>query len=341
MARNKQLPKHLLVFRTSAMGDVAMLPHALRALSAAYPDLKITVATQAMFRPFFRGLDVEFLEVRTKDEHHSLCGMWRLAREARQRGVDAVADVHNVLRSKAFRLAMSLHGIRTATICKGRREKRRALGSGGAFVPLKHSVVRYCDVIRRLGFQFEDPQPAEKPAYENPMGEKSGRWIGYAPFSAHAGKTYPEAQSRALVALLAARYDRVFIHGGGGAEQAFAEEMERAYPNVTATFGKLRFAGEMELMAHQDCLISMDSMAMHMASLVATPVVSVWGATHPKLGFLGWGSSFDRALQAEMECRPCSVFGAKPCQYGDYRCLKAVTPEMIVEKIDQILTQNA
>ncbi len=321
------------------MGDVAMLPHALRALRAAYPDLKLTVATQALFRPFFRGIEVDLLEVKTKDEHHSLRGMWRLAWEARRRGVDAVADVHDVLRSKSFRLAMWLHGIRTAHIHKGRVAKHHALGTGGAFQPLKHSVVRYCDVFRRLGFVLQDPAPATKPLCENPMGEKQGIWIGVAPFSAHAGKTYPDALSRELVALLAARYERVFIHGGGGHEAQFAEEMEQRYPNVTALYGKVRFAGEMDLMAHEDCLVSMDSMAMHMASLVATPVVSVWGATHPHLGFLGWGSPMEHALQADMECRPCSVFGAKPCKFGDYRCLHAVTPQMIMDKIASIVGQ--
>jgi len=81
----------------------------------------------------------------------------------------------------------------------------------------------------------------------------------------------------------------------------------------------------------------MDSMAMHMASLVATPVVSIWGATHPNLGFLGWGSPLAHALQADMECRPCSVFGAKPCKFGDYRCLHAITPEQIIEKVAEIV----
>lgn len=319
------------------MGDVAMLPHALRALCAAYPDLQITVATQAMFRPFFRGLQVEFLDVQVKEEHHSMAGMWRLAREARRRGVDAVADVHDVLRSSVFDLSMFLHGIRVARIRKGRVDKKQALTSGGDFEPLKHSVIRYCDTFRRLGFVFEDPAMATKPVCENPMGAKQGVWVGFAPFSAHAGKTYPEAQSRRLVELLAARYDRVFIHGGGGTELAFAEAMEQQYPNVTALFGKVRFAGEMDLMAHEDCLVSMDSLAMHMASLVATPVVSVWGATHPNLGFLGWGCRLEHALQADMECRPCSVFGAKPCKYGDYRCLTAITPERIVEQIEKVV----
>lgn len=58
--KNKKLPRHLLVIRTSAMGDVAMLPHALRALKEAYPEVKVTVATKSLFHPFFEGLDVGF-----------------------------------------------------------------------------------------------------------------------------------------------------------------------------------------------------------------------------------------------------------------------------------------
>lgn len=328
--------------RTSAMGDVAMLPHALRALRKAYPDLKITVATQAMFRPFFRGLEVDFLDVRTRDAHRTLCGVWRLAAEARRLGVDAVADVHDVLRSKTLRLSMRLHGIRVARIRKDRLAKYRACGTGGRFEPLRHSVLRYCDVFRRLGFRFEDPLPAEKPlpAGEAPVGEKQGLWLGFAPFSAHAGKTWPEAHARRLVELLSPRCDRLFIHGGDGRERAFAEEMEARYPNVTALFGRVRFAGELEVIAQEDCLVSMDSLAMHMASLVATPVVSIWGATHPALGFLGWGSSMSQMLQASIDCRPCSAFGARPCRYGDYRCLTAVQPEAVVAKIEEVLAKR-
>lgn len=53
--KNKKLPRHLLVIRTSAMGDVAMLPHALRALKEAYPEVKVTVATKSLFHPFSKG----------------------------------------------------------------------------------------------------------------------------------------------------------------------------------------------------------------------------------------------------------------------------------------------
>lgn len=333
-----RMPRHLLVVRTSAMGDVAMLPHALGALRAAYPDLRITVATQAMFRPFFAGVDVELLEVDTKGEHRSLRGMWRLAARARELGVDAVADVHDVLRSKALRLALRLHGIPTARIDKGRAEKRRFIRTGGkGMEPLRHTVLRYCDTFRRLGFRFDDPPPAQPSIHSNPFGEKTGVWVGFAPFSAHRGKTYPEPLRREAVRLLAERYERVFIHGGGGAEAEFAREMECTYPNVTALYGKVRFAGEIDLIADLDCVVTMDSLVMHLAALTATPVVSVWGATHPDLGFLGYGIAREGILQADLPCRPCSVFGAKPCKYGDYRCLTAIAPEMIAEQVARIV----
>ncbi len=320
------------------MGDVAMLPHAVRALKEAYPQLKVTVASRPLFRPFFAGLDVDFLEVDTKGSEHSLLGMWRLARKAREMGVDAVADAHEVMRSEAFRLSMWLHGIPVAYIRKGRMAKKAFIRKGGrGCLPLKPTVVRYVDVLRRLGFEVENPVPACKTERPNPMGEKTTTWVGFAPFSAQKGKTYPEDLSRELVALLSARFGRVFIHSGGGQEQAFAQEMEQKYENVTALFGKVKLEGEMNVISHLDCVISMDSLVMHLASLMATPCVSVWGATHPDLGFLGWGGDADNVLQADMECRPCSVFGAKPCKYGDYRCMRAVSPQQILEKVEQVV----
>ena len=226
------------------MGDVAMLAHALRALKEAYPDLRVTVATRPVFRAFFTGLDLGFMDVDIKGVHHSLRGMWRLAADARRLGVDAVADVHGVLRSVMFRTALWLRGVPVAAIEKGREEKKEFIRKGGRDVkPAKHTVVRYCDVFRKLGFVFGDPVPALRRCRPNPMGEKTGTWIGFSPFSAQQGKTYPTALGREAVRLLAERYDRVFIHSGGGAEAEFAREMERAYPNVTALFGRVGMDG--------------------------------------------------------------------------------------------------
>lgn len=147
--KNKKLPRHLLVIRTSAMGDVAMLPHALRALKEAYPEVKVTVATKSLFHPFFEGVDVDFLDIETRRTHRGIRGAIRFAREAAELKIDAVADMHNVLRSKMVRAALHLRGIPVSVIHKGRIEKYMRLGRGSEGVkPLKHTVIRYCDVFR-------------------------------------------------------------------------------------------------------------------------------------------------------------------------------------------------
>lgn len=66
-------------------------------------------------------------------------------------------------------------------------------------------------------------------------------------------------------------------------------------------------------MSRLDAMVSMDSANMHLASVVGTPVVSVWGATHPFAGFMGWGQPAENAIQVEdLSCRPCSVYGNTP-----------------------------
>jgi ADP-heptose:LPS heptosyltransferase len=92
-------------------------------------------------------------------------------------------------------------------------------------------------------------------------------------------------------------------------------------------------------MSHLDVMISMDSANMHLASLVNTPVVSVWGATHPYGGFMGWNQDPNNAVQLDLPCRPCSIYGKKPCIRGDYACLNNISPELILNKVENLLNK--
>ena len=87
-------------------------------------------------------------------------------------------------------------------------------------------------------------------------------------------------------------------------------------------------------------MLSMDSANMHLASLVELPVVSVWGATHPYCGFTGWHQNPANEVQADLPCRPCSVFGNKPCQRGDYACLRGIDYHAIVQRLDNVINQQ-
>ena len=83
--------------------------------------------------------------------------------------------------------------------------------------------------------------------------------------------------------------------------------------------------------------VSLDSANMHLASLFGVPVVSVWGATHPFAGFFGWAQPTDNAVQIDLYCRPCSVFGNKPCYRGDHACMQQLPEEKIIEKVITVI----
>ena len=323
----------------SAMGDVAMTVPVVAAVRRAYPEMRITMVTRPFFRPFFADVpNVEFADVDLKGRHKGVAGIARLADELAAEGVDAVADLHGVLRSHLLRGFLAVKGCKTARICKGRVAKRRLTKVGYTkSAQLKTSIERYAEVMGRLGLTLDDvaswtPSTRAVPAPIATHAPKGGVWIGVSPFAMHRGKAYPIELMERVVEILAPQVERIFVFGGGAEEKRLALRMESIAGNVHSVVGVMSLAEEIDLMANLDVMVAMDSSAMHMSSLVATKVVSVWGATHPYAGFYGFGQDPDGAVQAEMECRPCSVFGNKPCKWGDYRCLTAISPESIALK---------
>ena len=94
---------------------------------------------------------------------------------------------------------------------------------------------------------------------------------------------------------------------------------------------------EMQIIRHTGLMISMDSANMHIAAMLAVRVLSIWGATHPYAGFMGYGLDEKDSVQVNLSCRPCSVFGNVPCWRGDHACMQWIDEQMIVSKVLQML----
>ena len=162
--------------------------------------------------------------------------------------------------------------------------------------------------------------------------------MGIAPIVRHKAKAYPPEQMERIVSRLHHLKDvHIFLFGGGHLEESVAHTWASTYKGVTSVIGKLSMGQELALMSHMDVMVTMDSGNMHLASLVGTPVVSIWGATHPYAGSLGWGQTADNAVQVDMPCRPCSVNGHRPCYRGDYACLKRINADAIMQKVGTYL----
>lgn len=319
------------------MGDVAMTAPVVAAVCVANPTVQFDVLSTSFFEPFFERLpNLRFVGTDIRKEGGGVVALWRLSRRLQglSSGYDLVVDLHDVLRTKLLRAMLRLHGARVFVVDKGRRAKRELVG-GVRRVQLKPMAERYADVFRRAGLAVPavGRVRARRPlpqgfGVERREGES---WIGVAPFAQHRGKMYPADKMRGVVDLLLAHPDvRVFLFGGGAGERQGAEAMAEGRDRCHVLIGKMPLEDEMAVMSNLDVMLSMDSSAMHVASLYGVRVVSIWGATHPFAGFLGQGQSESDCLQrSDLECRPCSVFGNKACRFGDYRCFEIEPGEVV------------
>lgn len=340
----------ILIMRFSALGDVAMTVPVITSLAVQYPDLEITVLSREQLKPLFAQMppNVSFYVADLKGKHKGVEGLNRLFAELKPMKFDYIADFHNVLRTKYLRMRFAVTGAGMEKIDKERKAKRRLTRQEDKVLkPLKSGFRRYADVLENLGFpvllnftsiygngmgDFSKIEPITGP---KPKGEE---WLGIAPFAKHKGKIYPLELMEKVVDHFSRRPNtRVFLFGGGPHEKKILDEWVDKYPTLTSMVGKIDLGTELNLISHLDVMLSMDSANMHLASIVNTPVVSVWGATHPYAGFLGWKQLPVNTVQLDMPCRPCSIFGDKPCFRGDYACMYDIRPEQVINKVEGVL----
>ena len=328
----------LLIIRFSALGDIAMTVPVVHDLAVQYTDLEITMLSREMARPLFERLpnNVHFFAADLNERHRGFFGLNRLKRDIHYEDFDYVADFHDVLRSQFLRLNCRLSGQKVAKIDKGRKGKRALTRQKNkVFEQQASSFERYAKVLEQLGFpiksQFVKLDYSSFCGTQKATGET---WIGIAPFAKHPAKVYPMEKMEEVVKALSLRENTtVFLFGGGEEEKRQIAELCAKNPNVQPAKSQHGLKGELALMGQLDVMLSMDSANMHLASLVGTQVVSIWGGTHPYAGFLGWNQNPNDCVQLDLPCRPCSVYGNKPCLRGEYACLNGIAPSQIIEKL--------
>jgi len=330
--------KTVLVLRFSAMGDVAIAASVMQEIAAQNPDTRFVFATRGFFAPFFENISnlevfpVDFVkEVKGVKEVRGVKRVWDIYKEVSNKyKIDAIADLHDVLRTKIlkFLFRVSLKNVKIATINKGRKEKRKLCKPNYHNKKLLVTTwQRYTEVFQQIKLKAEI-----KPVSILFYLEKVKK-IGVSPFSQHTGKQYPPELMEKVLEMLNPNYE-IYLFGGGKEEREQCENWGNKFTNVHSLIGKKTLAEELAFISTLDVMLTMDSAGMHLASLCCIPCISIWGTTHPYAGFVGFGQENNPQIQLDLPCRPCSVYGKKPCRFKDYRCLYGISPEMIVREFN-------
>ena len=319
----------ILAYRFSAFGDVAMTVPVFREFLEQNPDVEIIMVSRKNFEALFSGIPNVTFKGIDLDDYKGFFGLRKLSNELiKEFNPDCVANLHDVIRTKILDRIYRRKGLTVFKINKGKEEKEHLTDVWNLDkVQLKKTVERYADVFREMGFKVElSHQLRPLP------GPKSG--IGFAPFAQHKGKMLPLEKSFELARILAQKHT-VYFFGGGKKETETLEEWERQIPNTKSLSGRLSLMEELNKISELEIMISMDSANMHLASLVGTRCISIWGATHPYAGFLGFGQSEEDVIQVkDLSCRPCSVFGDKECYRGDWACLEEFNIQKVIQAVN-------
>lgn len=335
--------KNILVLRLTALGDVVMTMPILYPLCKENPDKQFTILTTPVAKGVFidkpSNLNIETYN--KTGRYKGVKGVFKFFLDYRNHGFDTVIDLHDVLRTKLIRKLFKLAGCRVAVIDKGRGDKRALVLNGSQnSEELKSTFCRYEEVFSKVGLNIKLPftslscSSVEALPTELLRSEDDSRaWIGIAPISKHKGKNYPLDKMHEVVKALdsCGRY-KVLLFGSKEDNNTLQQWASEGVNTMSLATMSLGFAKEMLLIKSLDTMLSMDSFNMHLAAIVGTPVVSIWGATHPYAGFLGWSVSRKDIIQLDMACRPCSIFGDKPCKFNTYACLD-IPPNVVVNKI--------
>jgi ADP-heptose:LPS heptosyltransferase len=342
------MPQHILVIRLSAMGDVAMTVPVLRAFSLQYPDVQLTVVSRPFFKPFFDDIEnVNFFAIDLKERHKGFLGLLRLFSDLRKLNIDAVADLHNVLRSKVVRTLFALSGKKVAATDKGRKDKKELTKLEVKTIsPTKSMFERHCETFEKLGFLLDLNLPTfpKKAVLSEEIfaitGKKEGNWIGIAPFAQYETKVYPIDLMQVVIDELAKNSsNKIYLFGGGNEEIKKLNQLKNNHENVLVVAGKIKFQQELDLISNLEIMLSMDSGNAHIAAMLGVKVITIWGATHPFAGFKPFNQPDDFCITSNREqfpFLPTSVYGNKKVK-GYENAMRSILPITIVDKIKKEL----
>ncbi|MGA2715160.1 MAG: lipopolysaccharide heptosyltransferase II [Bryobacteraceae bacterium] len=338
----------ILVRATNWIGDAVMSLPALRAIRGRFPHAGITVLAKPWVAALYEGeasID-RVIPLEGAPGARDWAAKWKLARQLRRERFDLAVLFPNSFESAAVAW---LAGVKR--IIGYARDGRSALLSDAIALPAKGEIPRherfyYLEMLRRAGIIESIPGVREIRLDGIPEARCRGTKlferfgvklpvIGVSPGAAYgaAKRWLPERFGEAAARLAAEMGGSVAVFGSA-AEKPMCDEVARAAGGHGFVHN---FAGETDLRAFIDMtaacrlFLTNDSGAMHIASALGVPSVTVFGPTdETATGPLGPAA---RLVREPVECAPCLL---RECPI-DHRCMTRVTAEVVIKAAEDLL----
>lgn len=340
--------QRILIRATNWIGDAVMCLPALTEIRRRFPNARITL----LARPWVAGLYDnslvdDILPYNLARGAKDIPAKYRLAQHLRQMDFDCA-----ILLPNSFETAALVWAARIPVRIGYARDGRGLLLSDPIAPPKpgeipEHQRYYYLELLRRAGLieRLPEVEAIRLPGIEHLV--RQGRdlltrqlpgdnWIGVSPGAAYgtAKRWLPERFAEAAIDLARQTSSNVALFGSPN-ERALCEQIATVIAaegvNVHNFAGETKLDEFIAMAAACLAFLTNDSGAMHVASALGVPTVTVFGATdHVATGPTG---PFARIVREPVECSPCLL---RECPI-DHRCMKAVSASRVVREALELI----
>jgi heptosyltransferase II len=323
-------PFRILIRASNWLGDSVMSSPAVRAIKRGRPDAHVTIAAPAKIAPMWK-LIPEVDEIISLPSNSLLAAVRAICRESE-------FDVA-VLFPNSLRVALEawLSGIPRRVGYRGHWRAwllNQIVRKRGKPRPPEHQSLHYLRIAQDLGADVDAETPnVHLPTIHQPSTINHQPSIGLCPGAEYgpAKRWLPERFAEVVQAVSSQTQVRWILYGtskDGAAGEIISQALGH---NCMNRIGQTTIEQLIDELRTCRLLLTNDTGAMHLASLLAVPTVAIFGSTEPRLtGPLGNGHI---VLRHQVECSPCFL---RECPI-DFRCMKAVTVEEVTKAVMSLL----
>lgn len=305
------MAQRVLLVRFSSMGDVLLTTPLIRTLHRA--GWEVHYLTKTVYAPLLAH-NPHLSRLHLLSPGGSLTN---LAEALRAQRFDWVVDLHKSLRSYLLRFLL-----RRPTTAYHKATFKRWWIVTFKRGRVRHVVDRYFEALKPLnvhndgkGLDFFFP-----PDYHFSLSASLPSAYGVVVMgAAHPTKRIPP--SKVVDFLKAAGWPVVLI--GGADVQEAAAEVSGKFPRAVNLVGKTSLYDSAYLIQNARWVLTPDTGMMHLSAAFKRPIISVWGATSPRLGMSPYLHEPEpRCVEnLTLSCHPCHRYGRERCPKGHFRCM--------------------
>lgn len=343
------LVKKILVIKLRHHGDVLLSSSVFSLLKKACPDATIDAYIYRDTSPMLEGHSAidELILVDRKGAHRSLlkrffCDM-RLLLSFRKKKYDMVI---NLTEGDRGAIVASFCGSKVRVGFE-RKKKNTMYTHVVKHCPTpRHTVEKHLDVLRCIGiFPKEEERdlffhvPSTAIERIAPLVPAEG-YVLIHPVSRWRFKCLPAEAIGAVISELVMMGKKVVVSAGKDPiEIEIIDKILSFCPSdgVVSLAGKTCLKELGALIQKAELVLCVDTVALHIASALKTPVVALFGPTS-EINWGPWMHSRSRVLFRAMSCRPCGKDGCAGSKMSD--CLFTLSPTTIVEAAKQLLQDS-